>query len=230
MSIEAPIQGLGLRADQVITRPNFRKWSSWQAGAAVTNFDGFLASQVTSAGTFSRVVNANGNYNILSTGATSGTQAGQRTSQATFNFCRAINPLMMLRFQLVTDAIQQIFFGFHSSSSAFNVAEDPLNAKWGVGFGMRSADTNWQIIGNDNTGATEFQDTGIAIDTTVHTLSVLGLEAQSKWQVQLDNAIIDVTTGAPGSTTGLNMEVGLRNNEAVDKSLNYWWSYYGIDA
>jgi hypothetical protein len=222
-----PVQGLRPSFDDVMPQPQFRKLYAFLASVGAGQWEGMMAGAVASAGTIGRNNDPTHGHSLtIATGTTLGTQAGSRCNHSPQVFIRAYNPTYLAKFKLETTTLQELYFGFRSSSSSFVVGEDPLNATNGFGLVMRSDDTNFQIAHNDASGATVFDDTGFPIDTGVHVIFLRAVESVPAFEWKLDGGQWNrVTTEIPSQTSGLNIEQAIRNNEAADKSMKLYWVY-----
>jgi len=197
-----------------------KKYSVWDGTitSSTTGLTGGLLSGLTavSGHTDAAVIDSSiGRGRKFTTTTTITTNAGWRLN-ATFTR-REYNPVYRALFRLGTTTLQRLYLGFHTSGVDLT-GDDPLNAQTGVMFGCKSGDTNFQILHNDATGVTLFENTGIAIDTNVHRLEIIADDANARFGWSLDSSAFSYTnltsTEIPGSTTSLLIQNEIQTNEA----------------
>lgn len=178
-------------------------------------------------GTLTAYAGAGGNaqVNTFANGSTArnhptGTTLGNGTGFRYINLLtmRGWNPRYRAKIRLGTSTLQTLYLGFASVVSADLAGDDPLNAVAGVMFGMRSADTTFQIMHNDTSGATNFINTGVTINTTaIRTFDLKAIDvATNKWQWSIDgSAWAEITsTDIPSQSTPLGLHTALVTNES----------------
>lgn len=198
-------------------------------GASNTAGHGFLNGVLTGTGTASFQLSATeGKFTRMSTGTASGSGAGTRGSAGS-GIIRALSPRFYCKFRLNDTASNERFYvGWQSSNSAFPTSgDDPLTGLSGLLFGVRAADTTWQILYNEGTSGTNFANASgsPARDTNIHTIELKGDDANSKWQYSFDgSAFVDVTGAEiPASTTILFPLVWSQNAVGTPaKSFDQW--------
>jgi hypothetical protein len=152
----------------------------------------------------------------FASGAVSGNNAGLTWADSRFR--REWGNYMIGRFLFSSTSDIRVFIGWSSSATGI-AGEDPLNALSGCGVGKKAADTNWQIVKNDGTGATVFVDTGIAFAITAVTIQV-ELDSTSFRSVIGTTTNTAQTTEMPAATTMLTPHFEIETGTgAADKTI-----------
>lgn len=206
-----------------------KKWTQWW-GLSDTQTDGFAAGFVSPFGTRANTRNATeGMYVNYATGATIQTAAGFRETQTLV--ARQTNPYMYVKFRInQTQPDTRAWFTFDSGNATPN-SDDAFNAKSAFGLGFRAADTTWQVITNDDTGATGYASAGIGtIDTAIHTIELVGDDANTRWGYSFDGgAYTYVTTDTPAQSKMLLWTMAIQNNVASSKTMDLMEWRVGVD-
>lgn len=198
------------------TSATLRRTGLWHSMTS-TGGDGMWSTSVTAIGTNNGQRDATeGRYQDYATGATTGNNAGLR--QAILLYRRDWSSYMITRIAVSSTSSIRIFIGWSSDQNEV-AGEDPLNGFSGAGIGKRSADTNWQTIHNDGTGATNFDDTGIALTTSFTTIEMQldGTNFQAKIG---GSSVTAVTTELPAATTGMAAHVQIETAANSDKTIS----------
>lgn len=207
-----------------------RRWGSMQWGAGGTVGQGMLANvaAATGAGTQSfGVDNTNGRYFLHTSGITAGTKAGYRSNISTL-VTRQWNPRMKFRFHLPfsTDyVLSRGYFGFTTNIEP--TGDDTLNARAGFMIGWISGGTNFIVQRNDAVGATDVSGnvagSAQALDTSLHTVSIVADEPNSRFSVKWDaNAYVHFTTEIPAATHQMTIFWHMETNEAAAKNFRMY--------
>jgi hypothetical protein len=152
--------------------------------------------------------------------ATIGDNVGMKSFSA-FT-CRLWNPRMTVRFRINDTTNTRLYIGM-SSAVADPSGDDPLNALSGALFGKVSTDASWAFMHNDGSGVTVVDDSGIAADTNIHKIEVMGNSSGSfTWQLD-EGAINTVTTEIPASATQLQPFVEIETVDANAKTFDLYW-------
>jgi hypothetical protein len=196
-------------------------WGAHTIGDGMLN----LTTAATGAGgqTFA-ADNTNGRYLLCVTGTTIGNKGGYRVSSGSM-VMRQWNPRMRFRFLLnaTTDhTLSRGYFGF--TTNVEPTGDDPLNARSGFMIGWISTSTNFIVIRNDVTGATDLSGnvaaTAQALDTFMHTVSIVADEPNSRWSVKWDaNDYVHYTTDIPVNTAA--MTIFFHNETAEISAKNF---------
>jgi hypothetical protein len=212
--------------DLMLYPTSYVRTGAWVGGSNTACY-GFCNGVMASAGTLTQQLSAtDGKYTNLTTSTSANANAGTRGGPGSA-ICRALNPRFFCRFRINTTSTR-VFIGWHSDASNFAAAgDDPLNAKSGYLFGLRAADTNWQIMWNEGTSGTNYVDAhgGVAANTSIHTIELKGDETNTKWQYSLDGAGFADTTGAeiPATTSALYPLIQIQNGGTTPaKTFDQW--------
>lgn len=194
-----------------------RKYGSLALGNTITQGTGMftLFTNATGIGTTNSVISdaTNGKYATFPTGTTTGNKGGMRINSSLFT-SRPFNPKMYIKFKLETTTLQRIYLGF--ATNAEPTGDDPYGSGT-VAFmiGHISGDTNFKIIHNDTSGATVFDDTGTALNTSIHTIKLVADEANTRFSWSLDGGTYShVTTNIPSATNNLTVVFQSETNES----------------
>lgn len=189
--------------------------------------DGLWAASLTAIGTPTDTYDATeGKTVVYATGASSGANAGLRQTSAQYR--RDWSSYHCMRVSFSSTANIRVFLGW-SSSNAEVAGEDPLNALHGAGVGKRSADTNWQVIRNDGSGATVFVDTGIPFDTSGVTVEMQLDSTNFKCRIGGVEQTAQ-TTELPGTTTSLFAHAQIETSAVADKTIQIAFIYSRVGA
>jgi hypothetical protein len=190
-----------------------RKVGYFPMGSSGTVGTGILSTLTgaTGAGSqnFGITDTTNGRFLTAITGTTTGNKGGLRVNIGQLTI-RNWNPRIRIRFKCVTTTLQRLCLGL--TTNAEPAGDDPfaVSTYVGVALGCKSGDTNFQILHDDTAaGTTIFDDTGVAIDTEVHTVSIVADEDNSRFSWSLDGSVYThITTNIP---TTQNLTVVLQN-------------------
>jgi hypothetical protein len=142
----------------------------------------------------------------FTTAASGGSQGG--INRALLYTTRQFNPSFKLRWKIdEAGANIRFYAGFTGSTSVIGNSNDPLNALAGFGIAINTLQTNYQIYRNDTSGATQLTDTGVAKDTSYHTIELWADDNASKFWWSLDDSTpASATTEIPAQTTSLSCQ------------------------
>lgn len=172
-----------------------------------SNLDGLL-TVASSSGTvgLSSFSSTDGLANTFTSGAVNGNAGGFNLGLVYTS--RDNNPSIRCKWKLDSSASTlRLFIGWTASTSAVGNNDDQLNALSGFGVGKSTTNGNYRILHNDSAGATISDDTGIAADTSTHTIDLWGDGANNQFWWSLDGSgATAVTTDIPSATTGLSMQ------------------------
>lgn len=171
-------------------------------------------------------------YMRMSTTTTSGTTVGWRDASVSHTE-RSANPKLYVEFRVNQITNQRIYIGYRASTTQLS-GEDPLNASAGFLFGARAADSAWQILSNDATGATVVTAvTAVTtIDTNMHKVWVIADGSNNKFGISVDgNAFQYITssTDIPAATTAIAPHIEIQNSAAEDKQMDVFHFYEYMD-
>jgi hypothetical protein len=187
-----------------IKRKSGRFW-----GSSSNSVDGLFLSNGISVGTASaQNSSTDGPYSRWSTGTTLGNNAGHRINRNTTT--RQLLPYFQarLRLQNYVSGKTTLYCGLMQGGTD-PTGDDPLNAGNGVILSVRSTDGggNFQIAFNDATGATNFESTGIPIDTAWHNIKLYLDDAAPRVFYKMDNnAWTILNSGTP--STNIPIQAG----------------------
>ena len=216
-----------------------RRFGYFSMSASATVGAGMLGafSTATGAGSqnFALTDSANGRFITGITGTTTGNKGGWRI--ASILSARRWNIRMRFRFKLVSTTLQRAYLGFFGTSNPPTepTGDDPFNGAnlQGFCFGCISGATNFEIISNDNADATVVTSTGTALDTNVHTVSLVGDEDNSRFSWKLDSGSYNhISTAASIPTSAGSLSVCFQNetNESgVAKSFQLYNAFVQSD-
>lgn len=173
-------------------------------------------------------MDADGPHRASSTGATIGNMVSIRcNSNATAR--RDFNPILLCKFKLLQITATRAFIGWTSNTSAVTSVSDPLNALTGIGLWLDTAvSPNWKIKHNAGTGASTEVNTGVAADTSVHTLKIIADNATPRFTIMADNGSYitstNVTTPIPAATTALLWYSWIEATAAASKTYHVYYA------
>ena len=103
---------------------------------------------------------------------------------------------MRIRFKLASTTLQRNWFGM--ATNAEPTGDDAFNGTYAFVIGTISGSPNFQIMRNDASSGTVLADTGIAVDTNIHEVRLVGDEANTRFSWSLDgSAYTHYTTDVP---------------------------------
>lgn len=142
----------------------------------------------------------------FTSGASIGNQAG--LNRARLYTTRQFNPTFKLRWKIdEAGANIRFFAGFTGATAAVGNNDNPLNALAGFGVAINTLQANYQIYHNDTTGATVLVDTGIAKNTSYHTIELWADDNGAAFYWSLDGSTpASVTANIPAQTTPLSCQ------------------------
>jgi hypothetical protein len=184
-------------------------------GPSISNGQIGLLSALTAAtgaggtnNTISFTDTTNGRYFLGISGTTTGNRGGAR--QGNIVTTRGMSPKLVFKFKLVSTTSQNFWLGFIGGGPTELAGADPFGAgASGIVFGVSTTvATNWAIMYNDAAGATVIDNTGIAYDTNVHTVKIVGDDANTKFMWSLDNAAY-VALGTPAAIPSQTNSLGV---------------------
>lgn len=111
---------------------------------------------------------------------------------------RALNPFFKIRFKFNSITTTRLYIGFTSATSLPNTDTPLATGDSGVLFGYRTTDSNFSVINNDGGGAAIVNSTGVAKDTTYHTIS---------FTFGASNVVVVLDDGAGAKTTTLTTRI-----------------------
>lgn len=193
---------------------------------AATNFSGLLAGASTTAAggiTLPAYSATNGQALRLASSGATGNYAGWDHAQLMYS--RGNNCYFALKFQTSRTDIRQ-FAGFVSSGSTL-VGDDPLNVREGIIVGKITTNANWRIAHNDNAGATNFIDTGVAVETTSpHTIVLVADTDNNRFGWSFDGSTMTyITTNIPASGTAMRVENYIDPRSANVVNYDQFWAF-----
>ena len=221
-----------ITADNILAGRNLPKppknWGqtnqSTDNGVWITN--GMLLGSTLNNIPDTAVRTTNGQMALAETAASTGSSKGGRCPTNASVFRRVENPLIQFAIRLTTTTVQRFFFGFYGGTGTIANNDDQLNAIHGFGIAQITTSANYQIAHNDGVGATVFDDTGIAVDTTYRTwiLRAKSDDTGFEWNVN-GGSFTSVTTNVPASATNLGFQFIQITNENVVKGAEWHYIY-----
>lgn len=205
-----------------------RKWGEFTGGSNAAS-SGIWNTTMTStliAGPLTTYTNGTTTIRAT-TAATTASLAGWRTNYL-YTF-RGFNPRMKVKFALGSTTNQNLYIGFQTVTTA-SAGDDQLNAKSGVMLYLRAADTTFQIAYNDGTGATVFESTGVAVNTSPHVIEIVGDDLRTRFLYRMDSGVWTVVNSAtptvdtPAQQTKMGFTCELITQEAVAHNLDLFYS------
>lgn len=210
-----------------------RKWGSL-VGTVVSPLNnlGLTVSAATGqASATAAILTSIGRYVPHVTNATTGSNAGGHSANL---FQRAHNPYWSFRGRLGSATVStfRTFFGLSSDAANSPSASDTYaDSKSVAMFGHRTTDTNWQFIHNDGSATALYEDTGVAINTSLRTLEIFGDDTNTRFGWSIDGSTISwITTQVPASTTNLGIVHEVQTAENVAKSFDLIAMYIEFDS
>jgi hypothetical protein len=236
------IVGAAITADRNVSLPNLGADDTLAANSQLTPLLGFPSSTVhwgylggnhgstgvailaavSNDGTPTNQVNyTEGQFVRYTSAATLNAAAGWRyTAVITY---RGWNGYFASKFRMADIANCACYIGWYSSGAVLT-GDTPLSAGSGVLVGFRPTDTNFQVMRNAGAVGTVFADTGIAKNTSIHTMSIQSNDGNSSFIVTLDTFQAEYTTTVPAQQTGLTPHFQLETRETVAKTIDRFWS------
>jgi hypothetical protein len=164
----------------------------------------------------------NGTYNGLTTSTVNGNGANMRFANPYTQ--RSFNPYLGVRFLVGTATNNRIHIGFKTTpfTAVTDDTDDPLATISGIMLVQRAADTNFFICTNDGDANSTFTDTGVAVNTSIHTIEFRAV-GDTKFQWALDGGTwTDITSNIPGSTTAIGFLAGVQNDDGTAHTLRIY--------
>jgi hypothetical protein len=208
--------------------PDIKIMGGFIGGGSTTTGFGFASGNITGVGTGSYTVGADGKLLNYLTGTVVGNQAGHRITGTTSGgaVTRTMKPRFKCRFRLNTTSTVRLYIGLHGRTAAFETGDAPLDTPVDAIFlCLRSTDTNFQIARNDNSGSTVFTDTGVAKDTSAHTIEIRTTSAGTGFEWSLDGgAFTAYTTDIPAANDDQYAVVEIETADSgVAKNFDVWY-------
>jgi hypothetical protein len=167
----------------------------------------------------------NGRYYLGITGTTVANRGGARQGSIVTTW--AMNPKVRFKFKLVTNTNQNFWLGFIGGVPTEPSGVGVLSAgSPGIMFGVNSGlATNWAIMNNGTSGSAVVTDTGIAYDTNIHTVNLVGDSANTRFAWNIDGgaySFVTTTASLPTTTNGLGLVAEIEAEETVAKSFQLY--------
>jgi hypothetical protein len=204
-----------------LARPSLRRWGTWM-GTSSTNgsSSGIMAAGVSISGTGTQVLDStNGSRQRFTSTAADVSPAGLRYA-VTFTY-RPFNPSMSCKFDLPATTAQRLWIGL-TGTNTVPTLDTWTDSKRFFGLALRAADTNFQIASNDGAASTTWTSTGVAVDTSIHTIKLFADEVNTRWGYQLDGAGSPtwLSTNVPGNATSLCWVAMVETSTTAARSLD----------
>ena len=186
-------------------------------------FEGILNGAGTAmAGLASTSVNTVSSTLGHSVRYTSGAVINDRAGRRFTNLAmRILNPRLSIRFKLAQASTNtRGWFGF-ISGTADPTGDTEANTKEAALIGYRTTDTNYQVIRNNGGATALYIDTGIPVDTNLHTIEILGDGTNNRWLWRMDSGgFTAFPDTVPFSTTVVQLIYGIQVSTALGKSVD----------
>lgn len=157
---------------------------------------------------------ADGKSTRYTTATTQNSNAG--FSYAQFVTMRQWNPRFKAKFKMnQTSADVRLWLGLANFVSEPSGDDQYTNPQQGIAIALRAADTVFQIIHNDGSGASVYTAvTGNpAVDTNAHTIEIIADDTNTKFMYSFDGAAFtDISTDIPAQTTSLSVQAQIETN------------------
>jgi hypothetical protein len=170
---------------------------------------------------------ADGIYDKMSSGATSGNEGGWAAGYPVH--ARRHNSIFIVKLKLVSTALVRGFWGLIDKTLANSCgSDDPAGSYIGLQYSSPRADANWQFVCKDNV-TQNIHDTGIAVSTNaVYARFTLNDSVPNILAELLDSNYAVVATytfiaNLPATATGLWPVVGVETQTAALKA---WQMYF----
>jgi hypothetical protein len=211
--------------------PNLKKFGTWTGQGNAAGFAGLWSAAsgaVTGTGVGTVVRDSTGVRTRYDTGTTVNSLSWTRLNSTGFTE-RDLNPETHWKIKGSVVGSCRIFIGYTSATVVPASNTDYLNALSGVGFWAdTSVDTNWHIMQNSGTGAsdtTTIANVG-ALNTTTREIALRADNANSKFQYSWDNgAWTDINTKIPAASTGLGWIWYIENLTGVNEQIALFWGW-----
>ena len=217
---------------QTIFVRNGRRKGGWEpsAGAGWGMVSGAWTNHaVGGAGTPLTIAYADGTVgHSFTTGPSIGNGAGIRFPKLIT--CRGWNPVYKIKFRLQSTSatLRRVLFGWLGSTTLDVSADDNLTALHGIGLGCRGADSTWRILSNNGTGGQAAADTGITIDTAMHTFELVGQDdiTTNKWKYAIDGTLVQLpASDIPAQDAGLSPYAQVATGTGAAKGFDLFGIY-----
>jgi hypothetical protein len=213
-----------------------RKIGYLSLGGNATNTGVGMFSNITAAATagtqFQALSSTDGRSQLCISGTTSGNKGGYRNSSVML-FTRQQNPRIRFRFKINQSTDAAYYLGFCGSTVPELTGDTPLDNLSGVIFGVMptTSTTNWSICRNDGDATSDMTNTGTAFDTTnIHTLSIVGDDAGSRFSWKLDSGSYNhLTTEIPAQTTQISFAFMCETRTNAAASFNLYTGFVQQD-
>ena len=186
-----------------------------------------LYDGATATGTVLIGEDADGIYDKMSSGATSGNEGGWAAGYPVH--ARRHNSIFIVKLKLVSTALVRGFWGLIDKTLANSCgSDDPAGSYIGLQYSSPRADANWQFVCKDNV-TQNIHDTGIAVSTNaVYARFTLNDSVPNILAELLDSNYAVVATytfiaNLPATATGLWPVVGVETQTAALKA---WQMYF----
>ena len=165
-------------------------------------------------------------YLITSATVANTSQAGQKSANP-FTY-RAWNPYFRIKFAIPVNS-GRWFFGFSSSGTTPTTDTFLQNGDSGAGIGNPSVGLSIYTYSNDGSGAMVATDTGVDIDTSIHTVEIQFDDSVPNCVIKYSGATVaTVTSRLPASTTPLYLYFFVEPTSTTAKTLklyNIWYEH-----
>lgn len=231
----------GLIYDVTTAIPWTKRWGEWQPTAAnsaavataVGVLDGILTSMTpTGPGATNSTTydTSEGIIMNLTTTTTTNQNMGLVSSAAGVGMGRRLfgmRAVMRGKVNTVAGGVSRLYFGF-TSATALPTSDTPLaTGDHGVIVGFKSTATNYEIYHNDGATSvtTDTVSTGIAKDTSYHTIEINWVGGGSSINVVFDGVSQAISTDLPATTQNLFFNCVFQNATAAIRTASFDYVY-----
>jgi hypothetical protein len=171
-----------------------------------------------------------GRYVPHTTGAVSGDNAGGHHANL---LQRSHNPYWSFRGRMssATVSTYRTFFGLSSDAANSPTGDTYADSKSVAMIGHRTTDTNWQFIHNDGSATALYENTGVAVNSSLRTFEIYGDDSGARFGYSIDGAAVTwFTSQVPATGTNLGIIHEIETAEAVAKSFDLIAMYVEFDS
>lgn len=225
-------------ADQYIdgydATPDIKKtFSIYTNGTNNLFFNGISNGTHNTAGTLTSAYDTTeGGVVGFATAASANVNAGVISTNSGIGIGRTLTSIFLKSRQAANATTSVRFYMGLTSANTLPISDTPLaNTDSGVLVGYTSADTTWQTINNDGTGAmVKTQITGpINTDTAYHTIQISIPAGGASATVTLDNTSVVLNSRLPATTTNLFFNCVAQTTTTTARTLNLRYIRGAVD-
>jgi len=141
--------------------------------------------------------------------------------QTAFNcMSRSLDPDFTIKFKINATSLRRFWVGWFASTPM--ASDAPTIDHFGLRLSTSAGSTNFVLSHAD--GATQAETSIQATDTSIHTIRLVADNANSRWGFSFDGASITwITTNIPAAADALGFVCQMRDLDAADKDMDFFW-------